>query len=374
MGSAARVSAGMLASLFLAEVMLVMIEQFVATSPPERTTLVAAGVDNWGVSPDLLRPRADPIGPPTVAFMGDSFTRGWGVESQDAFPQLVSQSLDVHTLDHSLIGATFVEEALVFQGLTRHFSPDVVVWVFVLNDLGLDGLDDDWINRASRRPGLSRVLTRIRAAQFQQQRHAETERAYHEALSPEHNPAGMLVFEETLQAVVSDTTARGGRFVFVMFPLLHQLDPYPFDEEHGRLASIAQSAGAEVLDLAPVFVDRDPSSLWVSPADLHPNAQGHRIAAEAISRHLRSEATASSDSVSCDATLALDFRLQESVRASCLAPDDPAATLAVAEAIAHEHPVETALPWVLDLLVNHEGTEAATQAARLLRGHEPISR
>ena len=34
---------------------------------------------------------------------------------------------------------------------------------------------------------------------------------------------------------------------------------------------------AAVLDLTPAFAGIDPSSLWVSPGDAHPNARGHAI-------------------------------------------------------------------------------------------------
>jgi len=43
------------------------------------------------------------------------------------------------------------------------------------------------------------------------------------------------------------------------------------------------------LDLLEVFAGRDAESLRVSPANEHPNAPAHRLAAERIARFLREE-------------------------------------------------------------------------------------
>jgi hypothetical protein len=67
----------------------------------------------------------------------------------------------------------------------------------------------------------------------------------------------------------------------VILPELHQLDPYTFSREHRLIVDFLQSEGIETLDLADFFRSvEDPTSLWVSFDDAHPNARAHSLIAK----------------------------------------------------------------------------------------------
>jgi len=73
------------------------------------------------------------------------------------------------------------------------------------------------------------------------------------------------------------------QFALVLFPLMTNLtDSYPAKKTHEVIAEYARAQNIPFLDLLPSYLGINAASLWVSPTDGHPNAEGHRIAAEAI--------------------------------------------------------------------------------------------
>ena len=76
--------------------------------------------------------------------------------------------------------------------------------------------------------------------------------------------------------------------VIAIFPILHELDDYPWLEVHAQVATAASERGFHVVDLLEAYRGLDPNDLQVVEGDhVHPNPLGHRLAAEAIERHLR---------------------------------------------------------------------------------------
>jgi len=73
----------------------------------------------------------------------------------------------------------------------------------------------------------------------------------------------------------------------VIFPFVHNLGAeYPFRPAHAKLVAYCRERGIPVLDLEPVLSRHAESGLIVSPYDAHPNERAHKIAADAIQRHL----------------------------------------------------------------------------------------
>jgi len=54
--------------------------------------------------------------------------------------------------------------------------------------------------------------------------------------------------------------------------------------EKDKVKALAEAAGFAVIDLSGVYDGLDPQSLRVSADDNHPNAEGHRLVAEALYR------------------------------------------------------------------------------------------
>ena len=76
--------------------------------------------------------------------------------------------------------------------------------------------------------------------------------------------------------------------LIVIFPVLYQLQDYPWSEIHEQVSAAARDRGFDVLDLLEIYREHDPNDLQVAEGDhVHPNALGHRLAAEAIDARLR---------------------------------------------------------------------------------------
>lgn len=80
---------------------------------------------------------------------------------------------------------------------------------------------------------------------------------------------------------------RGGRFLVASWPLLVDLDDYPFAAADEAIARFCEGAGIPRLDLRAALRGHTAESLWVHPVDHHPNEIAHRLAAEALASRVR---------------------------------------------------------------------------------------
>ncbi|MCB0333512.1 MAG: SGNH/GDSL hydrolase family protein, partial [Bdellovibrionales bacterium] len=80
-----------------------------------------------------------------VAFLGDSFTFGWGVNEEEAFPWIVekilqehaSEGVNVEIINMGVPGYSTFQQVALFEEKGLDFAPDAVVLYFVDNDFGL---------------------------------------------------------------------------------------------------------------------------------------------------------------------------------------------------------------------------------------------
>jgi hypothetical protein len=66
--------------------------------------------------------------------------------------------------------------------------------------------------------------------------------------------------------------------------IIPRADQMRIDEEHlAEMADFARKSGLPVLDLSKPFREaRDRRTVAVAPGDAHPNAEGHRLLADAL--------------------------------------------------------------------------------------------
>jgi lysophospholipase L1-like esterase len=270
------------------------------------------GID-WVVAPEATqaspnrpwRPASDTR---RVLFIGDSFTYGDGVRPEETFASRIGESMaskGVEVLNHGLSGWNLDEALNQYLTTSAVFSPDTVVWVVLLNDLG-DPPESNWgdLVRHAPPPGVSRFVDFAALALTRAVVHSRTEAHYHDAWDPSHNPGGAALSQDAFALVQAEVASRGGRLVVVIFPLLHKLREYPYRQTHQRIGDLASRSGAEVVDLLEVFEGRSTSTLWASPHDHHPNATAHQLVAQALEPVLiddpRGAPAPIADRVNCD--------------------------------------------------------------------------
>jgi lysophospholipase L1-like esterase len=100
--------------------------------------------------------------------------------------------------------------------------------------------------------------------------------------------AGWQRILEALERAAELARRDGYELHVSMFPSLAwiQAEPYPLADAHSRLADACRRLGIPFHDLLPAFAGREPRSLWAHQLDQHPNAAGHRLAAESLAAEL----------------------------------------------------------------------------------------
>jgi len=96
-------------------------------------------------------------------------------------------------------------------------------------------------------------------------------------------------FKSDVSACKAAVEQGGATYALVLFPWLVRLDDYALTDVHTTMREFALQLGVPYLDLLEVFAGRDAETLRVSLANEHPNALGHRLAAERITRFVRDE-------------------------------------------------------------------------------------
>jgi len=251
----------------------------------------------------------DPREPPrtqgeeVVMLLGDSFVYGRGVRYKDTlaarFGRLIlrGSGREFPVLNTAREGNDIHDISRTYHRETAKVRPVLTVYGFVLNDFGLQidkeiGLvGQDFIDQNNG--GYAYSPLRDTSALFNLVEHVRdlrrmtevTARGYLETF---RNPRAHEIFKQIIK-MDSDMKQRGGSFVLMVFPLLWQLQDYPFMEIHRWLQQACKKSNIRYLDLLPAYQQYRDHDLWVHPTDHHPNRLGHAIAAQELARYVLQE-------------------------------------------------------------------------------------
>jgi hypothetical protein len=265
---------------------------------------VVIRTNDRGLRGPNFAPRPSP-GTFRIALGGDSFTFGSGAAEPDVYASRLGALLDrlrpgTH---HEVINAGLAGAHVhgVMDRLARvidAYAPDLLVYGFTINDLEgpryelteHDAEARAWLAWAGGHPlylvrwSTWRLLT-LRAG-------GDPSRdAYVRELMLNADPAAPAwgEFERGLDRLVALAEASNVcAHVFLHTHLTDLDEAHPFTPIYDRVERAARARGLGVTASLADFRGRDPSSLWISAVDSHPNAEGHRILAEALARGLTS--------------------------------------------------------------------------------------
>ncbi len=236
-----------------------------------------------------------PPGTRRIAFVGDSFTYGWGIKRpEDRFPDMIqarfedSTSGQVEVLNVAKPGWGTGEESRPIADVIDVFGVDEVVLCYVANDIekllptrsGFNPTrppDSTWFNLDSsclldylyRRVYLPRV---------------PTVRGYHDWLAEGYaDPSIWRAHQEQLLGIIGQCRDRGVAIRVVLLPFLRTAGQ-KFDRAslHSTLRGFFEANDVPVVDLLPTVADKPAESLIVNSVDAHPNEIAHRLFADAI--------------------------------------------------------------------------------------------
>jgi hypothetical protein len=234
-----------------------------------------------------------------VAVLGDSFTFGWGVAEEEAWPALLEArlvaelgGLDVEVLNFGVPGYNTWLQLLQWRQVVSRYRPDAVLLGYYSNDAAID----------REVPNVYRLCpvppppgSRLFAAAEERSALA---RAAHDLVwfvrtgSPMQPWDSAVVLREEhygfacsmawLEQLQDDVVATGGQLAVVQLPHMERLDEVDDSEKgaQGRLKAGLDARGIATDHLYPRLAGADSASM--NNADHHPNAAGNRLLLDAM--------------------------------------------------------------------------------------------
>jgi hypothetical protein len=260
-----------------------------------------------------------------IAFLGDSFTFGEGVNFADTYSEQAIAGLNesiaaspndaggnsarqFEAYNFGVGGYNTTQALNLLNGLALGAAPDLVVLGYVLNDAELPLFQVD--QQSGKRIRIKRETENLNSFEpptgfFQQLRTVQllTQFGSNKAMAAKYVAYHRSIFNDdsaswqasqlALTEIITACDNRKIPCIVVLFPALFRLDDYPFLDIHQQIQQVVseavQKTGAEP---SGRFVDlRDhlqqaglnqAEELWVHPTDHHPNEIVHRIAGQQL--------------------------------------------------------------------------------------------
>lgn len=283
--------------------------------------------NSFGMRDRERRLAAEP-GTVRLAVLGDSFTFGFGVEAEEAYPAVLERLLNAEApttaeapsvaearsvaevarplaeaarslaeageaprfevLNFGVGGYSTRDELAAFEHEVRTFRPRLVLLGYVLNDPEIDPVQPlhayfaptAWwqrfhLTRLVARAANARAVERYGGGNYTRYLHAE----------PRKWGSVVVAFAHLHELAEAD----GFEVAVVIFPLIpsESWESYPFRAIHEQVATAARGKRLGVIDLLPSLAAHPPAEISLSAGDRHPNRLGHEVAARAIYDRIR---------------------------------------------------------------------------------------
>jgi lysophospholipase L1-like esterase len=255
-----------------------------------------------------------PAGIERIVVLGDSVTEGYEVEWADVFAQVLQSRLGdrYEVINIAAGGLNTPQEIHLFERVGSKYGPDLVVVNFVLNDVDFYTKFAPAQHAAEQadsriamlnlpiHPGLKRLLKSSALIYFVKDR-LESLRARLVGTGATDDYYDRIWASEANRQKVTDgfsklaALQREGHFevLVIIWPLMTDYQTYRFGWVHQWVGREAAKVGFAVIDLLPPLSSVPYRKLQVSAEDsVHPNALGHRLAAEAFLAWYRSSGRA----------------------------------------------------------------------------------
>ena len=224
-----------------------------------------------------------------IVMLGDSTTFGWGVPEEQTVAKILERQLN----GRGIVGRRFevlnagvgnydtVQEYTHYLTYDRQFHPDLVVLEYFINDAEPVP--------AERSPGLlgrSYLLAFITSRFDSMLRFTGMRpnwKEYYSGLYRDGRP-GYERAKKALADLAAATRSDHARLLVAILPELHEINTsYPFTREHQMIKETVAAQQVPVIDLIEGLRGHGPeSSLWVTPADDHPNGKANTLIADQI--------------------------------------------------------------------------------------------
>jgi D-alanyl-lipoteichoic acid acyltransferase DltB (MBOAT superfamily) len=228
-----------------------------------------------------------PAGTYRIALLGDSHGMGGGVADERTFENVAEDRLNAggggrryEILNFSRAGYGPAARLWLLERSVWPFRPDAVI---------VTGVDDlAWVSREVIGGAAGRYAPPfpvMAAAAGEAGIDARTPAQVAEARM---RPYRERVLSSIYQRVVAQCRAHGARPIAVFIPQ-PRVEGAEAMVEIRRQIELARQAGFHTIDLLDTYQGAELESLWVATWDRHPNARGHAMLGERLSRALQRE-------------------------------------------------------------------------------------
>jgi lysophospholipase L1-like esterase len=254
-----------------------------------------------------LRDREFGIAKPADTFrvlvLGDSTTFGWGVRQEKTFAKLLENKLNerpppgwpkhVEVINAGVGNYNTAQEVAYFMERGRLYKPDMVILAFFINDAEpTPRQETSWLAQqsclyvfvSSFWDGILREL-HLRASY----------RDYYRSLYQDGAP-GWMACQRAVRELMAACRAEQIDLRIAIIPELHSIGAvYEFRNVNDLIRRVARDGRVPVIDLLDGISVQDPPSLWVSPADAHPNARAMEMFATQLNEAVRTNTAGADD-------------------------------------------------------------------------------
>jgi lysophospholipase L1-like esterase len=254
---------------------------------PNRSALlmgVPVSINSHGLR-DREYSQAKPPDVYRIVVLGDSTTFGWGVPLEQTVAKILEDQLNkaqvpgyrhFEVLNAGTGNYNTVQEVTHYLTYERAFSPDLLILQYFINDaepipkerkLALLGRSYLLAFTISRIDAIMR-FTGVRPDWKQ----------YYASLYEDGQP-GLEAAKQALGKLASSTDKDGVRLLVTILPELHEINKgYPFVAQHQKIRDLLVANHVPVIELIDALRGHGPeSSLFVTPADAHPNGKANAL-------------------------------------------------------------------------------------------------
>jgi lysophospholipase L1-like esterase len=220
-----------------------------------------------------------------ILMIGDSVTFGWGVGQEETTSKRLEKLLNDANIRAEVINAgvgnynTAMEvEYFLSDGLK--YTPDLVVLNYFINDAEPTPVYSRYGWWATHSYAYAYLAGRLDMLMRRLSQKTDW-REYYTGLYAA-DASGWDTAKKLMRLLAETCAARKIRLLVVHYPELRILADYPFRSVERLVRTEAERLGIAYLDLHGAVRDIEPSKLWVTPPDPHPNALAHALFARAI--------------------------------------------------------------------------------------------
>ncbi|MFH1312864.1 MAG: SGNH/GDSL hydrolase family protein [Candidatus Eisenbacteria bacterium] len=226
-----------------------------------------------------------------VLVLGDSFTFGYAVPGEAAYPSVLEELLagqvgdkPVQVLNLGVGGYATREEAIVLRHVVSDWRPSLIIVGYVLNDPEIDPVqplhgyfsEPQWwqhlnILRLAASTKLEWDIKRFGEGDYYRYLHAKNQRKWRSVVD---------AFDEMKDLA----QAHNAPVVLVVFPVTkpQSWSDYPYLDLHEQVLDAGSESGFHVIDMYDVYSQYPPEDISVTSRDFHPSVFAHELAAKVI--------------------------------------------------------------------------------------------